>query len=242
MNKLTINVLAQIFTFLPSKDAFNLRLVNKKWRNAVIEHYDIRLSLFMAEIENLKIYNSDSMFRKLSFFYELGGFFSPHLQTLDYILHEELNFVSKYHVEELKKLFKPHKIVRQIVAAFCILTNIKPKRKGKANGGVEVDYFGAFQTLLINQNNFLVFLKNLNKYSFKAEHVKKAMRQLSKLEEQCSIENILSINHGVFQIYLWVKACISTHIILNPLTFISNDYVSYIFNLDEIRQIEIMYQ
>lgn len=74
--------------------------------------------MFMAEIENLKIYNSDTMFRKLSFFYELGGFFSPHLQSLDYILHQEHGFVSKYHLEELKKIFKPHKTVRQIITAF----------------------------------------------------------------------------------------------------------------------------
>ena len=74
--------------------------------------------MFMAEIENLKIYNSDTMFRKLSFFYELGGFFSPHLQDLDHILHEEMGLITKYHLEDLKKIYKPHKIVKQIVAAF----------------------------------------------------------------------------------------------------------------------------
>ena len=62
--------------------------------------------MFMAEIENLKIYNSDPMFRKLPFLYELGGFFSPQLQELDYILHEELGFVTKYHLNELKKVYK----------------------------------------------------------------------------------------------------------------------------------------
>jgi hypothetical protein len=74
--------------------------------------------MFMAEIENLKIYNSDTMFRKLSFFYELGGFFSPHLQALDFILHEENSFITKSLLEELKKIFKPHKVVKQIVTAF----------------------------------------------------------------------------------------------------------------------------
>jgi len=130
----------------------------------------------MAEIENLKIYNSDSMFRKLSFFYESGGFFSPHIHVLDILLHEEANFISKYHIEELKKVVKPLKIVKQIIAAFCILTDVKVKNKGCANGGVIVDYFSAFQSLLINHNNFLVFLKNINKYSFKIDNIQKAMR------------------------------------------------------------------
>jgi len=162
----------------------------------------------MAEIENLKIYNSDTMFRKLSFFYELGGFFSPHLQTLDYILHEELGFVTKYHLEELKKIYKPHKIVRQIITAFCMLTDVKPKRKGKANGGVFVDYFSSFQTLILNQNNFLMFLKNSNIYAFKPDQVNKTMKFLRKIEENSGMEAIFSTNQGIFQIYLWIKACI----------------------------------
>jgi len=196
----------------------------------------------MAEIENLKIYNSDSMFRKLSFFYELGGLFSPHLQALDYILHEDLGFINKLHVEELKKIFKPHKIVKQVVTVFCILTDLKPKRKGKANGGVVVDYFCAFQSLMINQNNFLAFLKNMNKYAFKSENIKRSIKYLNKLEEQCNIDMILNTNQGIFQIYMWIKACISVHIIINPLEYISNEYVNSTFNDDQIRKIEIMFQ
>jgi hypothetical protein len=200
--------------------------------------------MFMAEIENLKIYNSDTMFRKLSFFYELGGFFSPHLQALDFILHEENSFITKSLFEELKKIFKPHKIVKQIVTAFWILTDVKPKRKSRASGGVVVDHFTAFQSLIINQNNFLGFLKNMNIYGFKSEQVKKAMNYLQKIEEraQNGIQTIFNSNQGVFQLYLWVKACVSVHIILNPLNFISNEYINMNFGLEEIRQIEIMFQ
>ena len=242
INKLDINILAEIFTFLPSKEALKLRLINRKWRNAVIEHLDKRLSLFIAEIENLKIYNSDSMFRKLSFFYESGGFFSPHLQMLDYFLHDDLNFISKYHVDELKKIFKPHKIVKQIISAFWALTDVKPKRIGKPNGGVVIDYFSAFQSLIISSNNFFMFLKNINKYAFKIDNIQKSIKYISKIEEQWSIEGISSINQGIFQVYLWIKAWISLHIILNPLNFISNEYVNSSFSIEEVRQIEKMYQ
>ena len=242
MNNLSINILASIMTFLPFKEASNLKSINRKWRNATIEHYDRRLSLFLAEVENLKIYNSDALFRKLSFFYESGGLFSPHLHVLDLLLHGESSFVSRYHVDELKKIVKPHKTVRQIITSFCILTDMKVKRRGKANGGVIVEYFQAFQSLMINQNNFLSFLKNINKYAFKTENVQKAMKVISKIESNIKIESIKSINMGVFQVYMWVKACISMHIILNPLNFISSDYVAHNFNHDEIKQVEKMYQ
>lgn len=197
--------------------------------------------MFMGEIENLKISNSDAMFRKLSFFYELGGFFSPHLHALDYVLHQEVGFVNRYHVEDLKKIYKPHKIMKQIVSAFCILTGIKPKRKGKANGGVVVDYFSPFQNLLINKSSFLLFLRTINIYALKSEQVKKAMKSLRKLEESSGMEAIFNTNQGIFQIYLWIKSCISVQIILNPLNFISSDYIRGSFGLQEIRNIEMMY-
>lgn len=205
INNLSLNVLSEILTYLPFKEANALKGVNKKWRNANIEHFDKRLSLFLAEIVNLMIYNSDSLFRKLSFFYESGGLFSPHLHMLDYLLYEEANFISKYHVEELKRIFKPHKVVKQIITAFCILTDVKAKRRGKPNGGVIIEYFQAFQSLLINHNNFIAFLKSMNKYSFKSDNIQKSMKCIMKVEEQFDFDSIKNINQGVFQIYLWVK-------------------------------------
>ena len=38
INKLKVNIFAEIFTFLPAKEALSLKLVNRKWRNAVIEN------------------------------------------------------------------------------------------------------------------------------------------------------------------------------------------------------------
>jgi len=46
-------------------------------RDAVVDHWDNRLAHFVAEIENQKIFSSDLLFRKVSFIYETGGFFSP---------------------------------------------------------------------------------------------------------------------------------------------------------------------
>lgn len=82
----------------------------------------------------------------------------------------------------------------------------------------------------------------MNKYSFKVDNVQKAMRYLAKIEEKVRIESIRSTNLGIFQIYLWMKACISINIILNPLNFISNEYVNSNFSHEEIKQIEKMYQ
>lgn len=163
---------------------------------------------FWQKLKVLKSIIQTFYLNKISFFYESGGLYSPHLHILDMLLHEESNFVSKCHVEELKKIFKPHRIVKLIVKAFCILTGIKAKRKGKPSGGVIVDYFQAFQTLMINQNNFLAFLKNINKYSFKTENIEKAKACIENIESKVEVDSIKNINQGIFQIYLWIKSCI----------------------------------
>ena len=59
---------------------------------------------------------------------------------LDSIVYNERNFVSKYHIEEIKSIIKPVPIVKAVMKAFCILPNQKPVRKGKADGSVELDY------------------------------------------------------------------------------------------------------
>lgn len=112
IDKLDEGILSDILSFLPTKEAIWLNSVNKKWRVSVSMSWDKKLSLFIAEIENLKIYNSDRLFRKIQFLYETGGFFSPSLHLLDQLLYHERSFISKYHVEEMKSIFKPLKAVK----------------------------------------------------------------------------------------------------------------------------------
>lgn len=90
----------------------------------------------------------------------------------------------------------------------------------------------------------MAFMKNANIYGFKSDNVKKALSYLQRIEEQAEngIQTIFNSNQGVFQMYLWIKACISVHIILNPLNFISNEYINMSFGIEEIKQIEIMFQ
>lgn len=52
--------------------------------------------------------------------------------------------MNKYQIEDLKTILHPTQVVKDVVKAFCVILGIKPKRKGKAHGSVEVDYFGSF--------------------------------------------------------------------------------------------------
>lgn len=48
----------------------------------------------------------ETILNKIPLLFE-GGFFSPFIKTLDIILMQEKNFLSKYHLEEIRTIIKP---------------------------------------------------------------------------------------------------------------------------------------
>jgi len=52
IKKVETSVLANMMTYLTSKEAFSLNLVSKQFKTAVTQHWDARLALFISEIES----------------------------------------------------------------------------------------------------------------------------------------------------------------------------------------------
>jgi hypothetical protein len=65
--------------------------------------------------------------------------------------------------------------VKELIRAFCILVDIKPKRKGKPYGEIDIDYFCSFHTLMVN-NKILILVKSTNKYALAIENILKAWK------------------------------------------------------------------
>ena len=85
---------------------------------------------------------------------------------LDRILMQEKSFLSKYHLEEIRTIIKPKANMLQIVQAFCILTGIKPNRKGLPDGTLDIDYFSPFMQIA-KGNKLQNFLNSFNKLTIK---------------------------------------------------------------------------
>lgn len=125
---------------LNSLEAMKLCQLSRKFRFYIAFHWDLRLSYQILEVESLKTSNFQALSKRIPLLYE-GGFFSPYLKMLDRILFQEKgNFLSKYHLEEIKVISKPNRVISSVIQAFCMLVNIKPIRKGLPNGNVEIDY------------------------------------------------------------------------------------------------------
>jgi len=85
--------------------------------------------------------------------------------------------------------------------------NIQPKRKGKPQGHVEVDYLSSFWSLVVN-NKMLALVWNSNKYALWIENVLKANRiiQLYAYNDPQICQSF-----SVKQIYFWIKAVVALH-------------------------------
>jgi len=168
-------LLGTIACFLNEKGAFLLGSASQDFRLAVASHWDCRLSDQILKIEVMKSEFYQSLSKKIPLLYE-GGFFSPYLKMLDRILIQEKQFISRYHLEEIKAIVKPSKLIKLIIQAFCMLVGVKPVRRGLPNGVLEIDYFQPFQQLskanklhsLINDTNKVIIkgeiLQNVNLY------------------------------------------------------------------------------
>jgi len=78
------------------------------------------------------------------------GFNSPYFKMLDDILNSDIPFLSRYHTDDIKSVKKPTKVLNEVAKLFCILTEIKPERKGAPDGQVDVNYFNAFMKFVKN--------------------------------------------------------------------------------------------
>ncbi len=62
----------------------------------------------------MKTDNFTNLNKKVPLLYE-GGFFSPYFKMLDRILFQEKQFISRYHLEEIKAINKPNQIIKHII-------------------------------------------------------------------------------------------------------------------------------
>ena len=87
----------QILCNLNTLEAAKLSKLSKKFREFIANHWDLRLSFQILEVENLKTENFELLNKRVPLLYE-GGFFSPYIKMLDKILFQEKTFLSKYHL------------------------------------------------------------------------------------------------------------------------------------------------
>jgi len=55
-------------------------------------------------------------------------------------------------------------------------------------------------------------------------------------------DKIQDMNIGMWQLYFWMKCILSLHQLINPLNFVSSQFVQSIFSPEETKTIENLFQ
>ena len=109
--------------------------------------------------------NLKRLYSKIPLLYSTG-FFAKSLILLDSILHEETNFLSRAHLEDMKSLAlgKPPKGLQYLWEVFIILIGETPLRVTTADCRQQVDYVTKIRGLLVKKE-LLNTMNNLDKYT-----------------------------------------------------------------------------
>eukprot|EP01022_Parablepharisma_sp_SALTPOND_P008132 TRINITY_DN135258_c1_g1_i1.p1 TRINITY_DN135258_c1_g1~~TRINITY_DN135258_c1_g1_i1.p1 ORF type:complete len:1171 (-),score=124.18 TRINITY_DN135258_c1_g1_i1:698-4153(-) len=232
--------LENIFQFLMPKEALAAKLVTKRWIDSVNEHWDERLIKLVQDIEYAKMVNAKRLLSKVPSLYEYG-FFVNSLQMLDSILYSDNLFFSRTHLEDIKCIKKATEPMQQLFNALSTLLDIRPIRKPKPTGDVDIDYFTQMRELLI-KNKFLDTIRKLDKYWINHRILQQVEEILTDPEKKLSLKSVRSVNLGLYQLLLWIKAVLTLNKLVNPLLFISADYIRKRLTPEEITLVEDIYQ
>ncbi len=131
--------------------------------------------------------------------------------------------------------------MKSVAKAYCLLTDLKPKRRGLPDGSVDIDYYSVFQSL-VKSNKLASLMSQFPLLSIKSEILQNCNLFLQTFLQETPLEQLRSVNKGMFQLLLWVKATLVLNKLLNPLNFVSTHYVKRRCTSEEVEHAESIYQ
>ncbi len=160
---------------------------------------------------------------------------------LDAVLYSEQLFFSRTHLEDIKCIKRLSPPMQHLFHAFLVLLDYVPIRKQRPNGDVEMDYFSQVRELLI-KNKATEQMRKLDKYAIPHKTLQEVEGLLTDPENGLSLRAVKAINQGLYQLLLWIKAILTLNKMVNPLLFISADYVRKRLTQEEVELVEYIYQ
>ena len=95
--------------------------------------------------------------------------------------------------------------------------------------------------MLVN-NRAAGLMRGLDKYAVPHKTLQKAEEILADPEKKLSLGTVKHINQGLYQLLLWMKSVVALHKLVNPLLFVSADYVRKRLSPEEVETVEYIYQ
>ena len=149
--------------------------------------------------------------------------------------------MTKEQVNDLKKIKINNKITNSIAKIFCIICDIKPKKKSDFKGDIQIQYLNQIRILATN-GSLLKIMRNLNKLYFNQNKVKNINNELEPFLSIEKLDEVKRINHGLYQLLIWEIYILEYLRIFNIFDFCNVDYIKNRFEKEEIELIKYYIQ
>ena len=198
-----------ILYFLPLRDLYmSCSMVNRPWSNAVKLHSGLRLHFELSRLDQLiaeNTYAVQEFLQRRKVYEERNEAPRPTEDQAGVLIRA----FKQRDVDELKRIAKPLAVYNDLVAPFVAIMDAKPKRRKRADGQVELNYWeAALQMLMKSSISRRMEAVPLTSMSWrKAEEVESLLDKASMPLGSAagvgqSIGNLLSWVTGVWQYHL----------------------------------------
>jgi dynein heavy chain len=113
--------------------------------------------------------------------------------------------LSKYQLAEVRSLTHPPKMVKTVLKAVCVLLDVEPQMKRKANGENKMSYWrAAISSLVLADPNLPQRLEQFDRNKLSEEKMGRVEEIISGSDY--TFENVKKSCFAVEGLFLWVKA------------------------------------
>ena len=237
-----------ILSYLPYPDSYKFMNVSKKFFNGFKCGIDLIIGDILKEIYFFKLQSYLKSLKRIPIIYS-NNIFSKYFLMLEDILDSKCNengqtfipFMTKEQVNDLKKIKINNRITNSIAKIFCIICDIKPKKKLDLKGDIQIQYLNQIRILATN-GSLLKIMRNLNKLYFNQNKVKNINNELEPFLSVEKLEEVKRINHGLYQLLIWEIYVLEYLRIFNIFDFCNVDYIKNRFEKEEIELIKYYIQ
>jgi len=240
--------IGNILSYLPYLDSYKFMNVSKKFFAGFKCGIDLIIGDILKEIYFFKLQSYIKSSKRIPIIYS-NNIFSKYFLMLEDILDSKCNengqtfipFMTKEQINDLKNIKINNRITNTIAKIFCIICDIKPKKKIDLKGDVQILYLSQIRLLATN-GSLLKIMRNLNKLYFNQNKVKTINNELEPFLSVERLDEVKKINHGLYQLLIWEIYILEYLRIFNIFDFCNVDYIKNRFEKDEIELIKYYIQ
>ena len=231
---ITVDMISNILSYLPLEQSYKFINVNQFGVNCFKQSLNINCYRIIKEIILFKLQSYEKLNPIIPILFE-NNIFGKYFLMLDDILNSTVDvnqnginfvpFLSKDHINEIRKLKSDNQYINTVCKIFCVLFNIKVEKKANQRGEIIPLYIKTVKLLAI-KGILPKSMRYFNKLELNKKQLQVLMNEIINLYGKNIFQEVKRINKGIYQILMWELLLFEYLKEFNPFMFINIEIFS----------------